>query len=189
MSRTTGASLIRGSKRAVLTEGQRRYLESIPDEKRTVIVPCSQELALAAQHLIEEIRAVAPGLPILFLGAAALGIPGQVDIDVYVLSPPADWANRATKLERVLGPAIRQGTSIRWEGTRDGYRVDLYLSDPAAPSFQEQVTIFEILRQNPTLRDEYARLKQEARGRSFREYQRRKYEFYNRVLGRDEPER
>ncbi|MFH0803977.1 MAG: hypothetical protein V1896_00015 [Candidatus Zambryskibacteria bacterium] len=43
------------------------------------------ELASVAQSVIDDVYKVAPGLEVLFMGAAALGLPGKNDIDLDIL--------------------------------------------------------------------------------------------------------
>ncbi len=58
----------------------------------------------------------------------------------------------------------------------------MYLTDPTTPSMQEQIKTFEILKNDPKLLKEYEQIKLSADGQSFREYMRRKYEFFNKIL-------
>lgn len=70
----------------------------------------------------------------------------------------------------------------------DGFNVELYLTDPNTPQMQEQIRVYELLKNNPDLLEEYGRIKKSADGMSMREYQRQKYEFYNRILTEDSKE-
>lgn len=45
-----------------------------------------------------------------------------------------------------------------------------------------QLKVFEMLKNSPELLKEYEQLKQACGGLPFREYQQRKYEFYNKIL-------
>ena len=67
--------------------------------------------------------------------------------------------------------------------TRDNFDVELYLTDRNSPTLKEQIKTFEILRDNPKLQKEYEQIKLASNGLSFREYMRRKYEFFNKILG------
>jgi len=48
---------------------------------------------------------------------------------------------------------------------------------------KRQIRVFEILKNNERLLKEYEELKENMNGKSFREYQKRKYEFYHKILG------
>ena len=54
---------------------------------------------------------------------------------------------------------------------------------------KEQNDIFNILKTNPDILKEYEDLKISLNGQSFREYQRQKYKFYNRVLSQESNEK
>jgi len=47
---------------------------------------------------------------------------------------------------------------------------------------KKQLRVFEILKENPKLLREYEDLKIQMSGKSFREYQTRKYEFFNNLV-------
>ena len=48
---------------------------------------------------------------------------------------------------------------------------------------KEQIEIFEIFKNSPEILKEYEELKLSMNGKTYKEYQIAKYEFYNRVLG------
>jgi len=65
----------------------------------------------------------------------------------------------------------------------DDFIVDVHMTDPNSPSLKEHIRLFELLKNSPELLNEYEILKVKSNGINYREYQRKKYEFYNRVLG------
>jgi len=117
------------------------------------------------------------------MGASALKISGQNDIDLYILSPVADFDQHLPLLVKQFGdPISSQPASVRWVRTEDGFDVEIYLTDPQTESVQRQMKVFELLRDHSDLCKEYELLKLAAANLSLREYQRCKYEFYNRIL-------
>lgn len=48
---------------------------------------------------------------------------------------------------------------------------------------KEQIELFHIFKEKPDLLKEYEQIKLASNGIAFREYMRRKYEFFNKVLG------
>ncbi len=54
-------------------------------EKVFRMQPWTPAIQEAAQSLISEIRTTAPELEVLFMGAAAFGLPGKNDIDLDIL--------------------------------------------------------------------------------------------------------
>ncbi len=169
--------------RFMLTPNQEKYLQKIPESEKVLIKPFDSRATDVAADLLGEIKRIVPDFKVLFMGAAALGIAGQNDLDLYILCTEKDFAKYLPKLEQHFGPKIQGISIIKWEFTRDGFPVELYLTDPETPSMKEQIQLFELLKSSPNLRKEYEQIKLDSDGISFREYMRRKYDFFNRILG------
>lgn len=170
----------------MLNEAQEKYLVTIPEEKRVTIHPLNPKLENTANEIITQAQALVPSLKVLHMGASGLGISGQGDLDIYLLAPAADFARHLPQIVQAFGLPKSQGqTSVAWEFERNGFPVELYLTDPDSPAMRDQIRIYEILRDNDGLRKDYEALKQKFDGLPFRDYQRAKYEFYNRLLAVD----
>lgn len=167
----------------MLTEAQTKYLATLSDEKVVHIVPFSPRYKEMAERLIAEVQAHHPELEARYTGAAALGIAGQNDLDLDFMTSPALFPTYLVTFVELFGEPRVQNTGVAaWSFEREGIEIDLWLSDPASESSQEQWQIFEILSTNPALCKEYEQLKLQFDGKSYKEYQRAKYEFYNRLL-------
>jgi len=168
----------------MLTEAQRKYLETIPAGKITEIKPWNPQVKAAALRLIEKIKSVVPMLEVFYGGASALEIAGQNDIDITIKCPIKDFEKYLPDLKKVLGEPTKIGReSIRWEPIFiEGYEAEIYMTDPNSPALQEQIKVFELLKNNNELRKEYEKIKKDSNSIPYREYQRRKYEFYNKIL-------
>jgi len=166
----------------MLTENQEKYLRKIPEGGVIKIKPWDPEVKRAAEGLIAKIKSAEPGLGVLWMGASALGIAGQNDIDMYICSQAEDFWKHLARLKEVLGEPVAGISIMKWEMDIDGFGVELYLTDPSTPSMLEQIKVFEILKNDAVLLKEYEKIKLEANGVSFREYMRRKYKFFNRIL-------
>jgi len=57
------------------------------------------------------------------------------------------------------------------------------MTDKNSQGIKEQKRTFELLKTDSKLLHEYEKLKNDSNGLPLREYMRRKYEFYNRILG------
>jgi len=121
-------------------------------------------------------------LIIHFGGASALGIAGQNDIDINVLATPEEYEKDSAIIEKIFGEPKRRGASIKWEFIKNGFDVELYLTNKNSPNLQDQIRVFEILSHNKELRDEYERTKLPYGPIDFKEYMRKKYEFFNKIL-------
>ena len=69
-------------------------------------------------------------------------------------------------------------TFIEWKFKKNGYEVEVYLTEPP----ERQIRVFEILKSNKKLLKEYEDLKVSFDRKSYKDYQKAKYEFYNRIL-------
>lgn len=137
-----------------------------------------------AQSIIDNVHSVAPELEVLFMGAAALGLPGKNDIDLDILCKIQDVRAYATKLAPVLGQPkeITEKLAV-WEFEKDGFEIDIILSDPLLSHVPEQRKVFEALKASPDLLAKYKKLKELCDGMDYEEYERRKKAFfYGRVL-------
>lgn len=168
----------------MLTDVQRKYLETISDTKIIHIKPYNPKCNEVAHKLIEQIKSSST-LDVLYTGASALGISGVNDIDFTILCPRLDFQKYLPRIEKILGKPQKIGEqNIRWEGIEiGGVAVDVHMTDPNNPFLAEHIQLFELLKNNRRLLKEYEELKQKCDGFSYKEYQRAKYEFYNKVLG------
>lgn len=167
----------------MLTSHEENYLNKIPEDKIVIIKPYSSALEEIAYEIIDSIKEEYPNLEIFHMGASALKISGQGDIDIYCLTASINFHKYLPYLKELFGePKYEREHSVGWELEREGYPIELYLTDPDSEAMQRQITIFEKLKNNPDLLEEYKNLKESMNGKSFREYQRQKYEFYHKVL-------
>jgi len=166
----------------MLTPNQEKYLLTIPEDKVIIIKPFDPKVKKAAQEIISKIKETLPEAEILFMGASALEIAGQNDIDMTILAN-GEFERHSNSLENLFGKPVKSNpTLIKWEFVQDGFEVELYLNDVISPVLQEQIDTFNLLKNSPELLEEYEQIKLKSDGLLFREYMRRKYEFFNRIL-------
>ncbi|TSA46474.1 hypothetical protein D4R52_00500 [bacterium] len=167
----------------MLNEAQERYLNTISESAIAYIKPFDPNAARVARFLLSELKNVVPELEVFWSGALALGISGKNDIDFSVVSRVEDYEKFLPRLIKVLGEPQKRGKeNIRWEITKDGFSVDVHLTDGRSKALAEHRKVFELLKNDPSLLAEYEALKAACDGLLLREYQRRKYEFYNRII-------
>ena len=131
-----------------------------------------------AERLIEQINNIAPELDVLFMGAAALKLPGKNDVDLDILCNEADITTYTERLLPILGqPKEARDDMVAWEFERDGFEIDVILSDPKTSHVALQRKRFELLKENQGLRDEYRKLKEASDGIPYAEYEKRKAAF------------
>lgn len=138
----------------------------------------SPKLESVAQSIIDGVHSVAPELEVLFMGAAALRLPGKNDLDLDVLCSKEDIRKYTEKLMKVLGEPKKTETTTSWDFEKEGFEIDIILSDPSISHVPEQKHIFDTLKSNPELLEEYRQLKISCDGLPYEEYNERKKEFY-----------
>ena len=117
------------------------------------------------------------------MGSVALGISGQKNIDIYALAGPKDFNKYLPIFEKLFGKVDKQGkyvkkTFIEWKFKKDGYEIEIYLTEPP----ERQIQVYEVLKSNKKLLKEYEDLKSSFDGKSYKDYQKAKYKFYNKIL-------
>lgn len=168
----------------MLRENELKYLEKIPEDKIAIILPFNPAINNVVETLSDKILSQLPIAQVNWIGASALGIAGQNDIDLHIF-----YENENEKittfdiLRSLFGEPDSSGESFYgWTMNIDEFEVELYISSPEDEEMKRQIKIFEILKKNSDLRNRYENLKLGFNGKSFREYQRAKYEFYNDIL-------
>lgn len=166
----------------MLTQNQEKYLLKIPEDKKVKIVAYNPKVKEVVNDIKRRVVEGGINLEVAHMGASALGISGQGDIDLYILCNQEDFNTYLPLLEKTFGPKV-PGISInRWDLQIDGFEVEMYLTDLKTPSMKRQVDVFEKLKNNKELLREYESVKLSANNLSFREYMGRKYEFFNKIL-------
>ncbi len=166
----------------MLTENQEKYLLKIPTNKIVRIIPFDPNVVEIVNGIKDQISRAGINLEVKFIGAAALGISGQGDIDLYIFCPKRDFQVYLPNFELIFGKKVEGIGSIKWKFDRGGHEIEMYLTDPTTPSMQDQLKVFEILNNNSKLLEEYETIKSSANGKTFREYMKIKYEFYNKII-------
>ena len=167
----------------MLTIAQEKYLAKIPETNVAKVSPWDPAAADFAKNLIEQLRGALPNAEVFWSGALALGIAGLNDIDLSISAHQDDFETCVSKIASILGePKIKGQEKVLWRTTKDGYRVDAYLGSENSEDIKLHKKIFRLLLDDPKLLKEYEAVKVDANGMSFREYQKRKFEFYNRIL-------
>jgi GrpB-like predicted nucleotidyltransferase (UPF0157 family) len=142
------------------------------------IQPWNPAVTTVANSLISKIHEITPDLEVLFMGAAALGLPGKNDIDIDILCTTQDIHKYTRELIAVLGKPKESTDQITiWEFMLDGFEIDCILSDPVFSHVPLQRKRFEILQSNPSILNQYTDLKESCDGMLYSDYEKRKLAF------------
>ncbi len=171
----------------MLTEEQIKYLATIPDDKKMVVKPWNPKGLDIANQIITDIKSFGPDLEVILLGSLPLKIAGQEDVDITAFCVASEQWKYLDHLKKLFGePTGRGKKATGWDFQKDDFSVSLWLTDPAVPSTQDQVQVFNLLKDSTDLLKEYEKIKLGAKDLAYKEYQTRKYEFFNRILDRKE---
>lgn len=166
----------------MLTKDELDYLSKIPKNKKVSVKPFDPQAKKVGDSIVSKIKKALPSLEVLFMGATALGTAGQNDIDLYVLVDSKDFDEYLPTIKNLFGkPRSIHKKFVEWSFMKDGYQIEFYMADPNSPSMRKQIRVFNVLKTSPRLLKEYEKLKLSFDGKYFRDYQRAKYEFYNKV--------
>jgi len=148
------------------------------------IEPYNPQAARAGRRLQARLKKIT-GLPVHFFGSVALGIPGRGDLDISVVCPSGRFAQIESLLTGFFGPpAHTQPQLTKWEITYSRLPVDLNLVEAKSREFKGQLEIFSLLRTHPHILKQYAALKYTFNHLTHWEYEIRRKDFFNRILGR-----
>lgn len=167
----------------MLTKEERDYLSKIDPRRKVSIHPYDPKGKTLGEAIVKQIEKHFPDLKVLFMGSVALRISGQKDIDIYALADPKDFDKYLPIFEKLFGKVDKQGkyvkkTFIEWKFIKDGYEIEVYLTEPP----ERQIQVYEVLKSNKKLLKKYEDLKSSFDGKSYKDYQKAKYEFYNKIL-------
>ena len=171
----------------MLTENQKGYLNTVPEDKIAHVVPFDPATQTTAHEITTEIKSVLPEAKVFYIGSSKLGIAGENDIDMTVLGE-SEFDNYLKIFEGLYGNPEHKNVEnkyVKWEFVRNGFPVELHLNAFMTPNFQEQIDTNKILEENRDLLLEYEQIKLQCDGISWKKYMVKKYEFWNKVLGID----
>lgn len=167
----------------MLTPDEIDYLNKIPVDKKVSIHSFNPKITFTADNLVNLVVQVCPHLEVKHMGASALGISGQNDIDIYAFSDPKDFDKYLPGIIEIFGePLHKHETFCEWKFGKDEFDIEFYLTSKDSPTMRKQIRVFETLKNNPDLLKEYENLKSSMDGKSFKEYQEKKYKFYHKIL-------
>jgi 8-oxo-dGTP diphosphatase len=168
----------------MLTKGQEQYLRRIPEDKVAHVVPFDPRTQSTAKEVMVEVDSLLPGAEIIYIGSSKLGIAGENDIDLTIVGGN-HFDSYYKILKNYYGATSEEWLKdyyAKWEFVRNNFPVELHLIGQVTKDFQDQLDTQKILEGNADLRTEYEKLKLECNGLPWKEYLRRKYEFWNRIL-------
>ncbi|MGD0328521.1 MAG: GrpB family protein [Minisyncoccia bacterium] len=169
----------------MITPGQEKYLATLPNGRIAHVKPFDPLARETGLALVAEIKKALPEVAIYYIGSSVLGIAGENDIDISIISAGL-FGTELSALESLYDkPTSYKPDKKRaeWKFERNNFPVELYFKGEMTPLFAEQLKTHEILKRSPVLAKEYEQIKLAAGGLNWKDYMRRKYEFFNRISG------
>ena len=171
---------------ALLMQSPKDYLYSFvySDNSKVEIRRFDPRSVAAAEKLIKKLKRLCPGITVVLIGSVGLGIDGRGDIDLCACAAKTKLPVYYRRITKNFGKPVKIRSEFRqWEFERNGFPVELYLSNTKDQRFKEQVRLFNLLKNNPAYLREYQSIKRLMNHGSEREYVLRRMEFFNRISG------
>jgi GrpB-like predicted nucleotidyltransferase (UPF0157 family) len=131
----------------------------------------------------QRLGSIVSGLPILWVGSTALGIPGRPDIDLVVQCDASRIAEYVEPLTRLLDrPIARTRKYARWSRQEGDVTVDVLLADPETRLYRRMTESYRLMLANPDLLEEYREIKRRSHGLSQQWYEYRRNRFFNELF-------
>ncbi len=169
----------------MLTEKQQEWINHLSDTKIVKIKPYNPLSKTAFESRKQQLQAiVGSDTEILFKGAAAWEISGKGDIDIYIPSPAAQFDTYFHQLKDSLGEpgSFYPLERVRWNTTTNNIETEIFLVNQDADFWKESLDFWNYIESHPEALNEYRIIKENADGKSVREYYQAKIEFYNKSL-------
>lgn len=125
---------------------------------------------------------------IVHKGSTSLKISGQKEIDIYIPVTSAQFNSILTPLEQVFGESRSHYPLERvcYVATIDGTKVEIFVINSESKGWLDSVQFEKYLLEHPEELEKYRILKEESAGLSTQAYYRKKIEFINDILTKDQ---
>lgn len=158
------------------------YSFTYPSNKYVKIYPYDPKITKIGEDIIQQIHTYYPHLDVHFIGSAVFKIAGQRDIDLVIDCKPENFNQYLPGLITVLGSPTKIRTDhVEWTTHKDTCSVDVLLLDKNHPISRKTIEICERIGANEKYIRQYEKLKLSSNGVSYREYKRRRIEFFNKI--------
>ena len=108
----------------MLSDNEKKYLNRIPLSKKAVIFPYDLKVKDAVNIIKGKIDKVGRSWKTVWLGASALGIAGQNDIDFHILCSKSEFSKYAKKVKKIFGESVPNMSVYKWEFKLKGFEVE-----------------------------------------------------------------
>jgi GrpB-like predicted nucleotidyltransferase (UPF0157 family) len=171
--------------RAMLTSEQRIWLDHLSNTDKVSIVPFDpscRDKFLQVKNKIQGI--LGKRQKVEHRGASSLKISGQDEIDVYVPVPKKRFDKAVKEISAVFGQArsLYPFKRARFATFVNQKHVDVFVVNQEDGGWKNSEAFHKYLLRHQKTLVAYRELKENAAGKSVREYYRIKIEFINRVL-------
>ena len=97
----------------MITSGQEKYLATLPDGRIVHVAPFDPLARETGTALVAEIQTALPEVAIHYIGSTVLGIAGENDIDVSIVSA-GSFENELSALDALYGKPTNYKPEKQW---------------------------------------------------------------------------
>jgi len=172
----------------MLTEKQLNWIKHLSDDDKIVIKPCDPKAIKKFNIVKKKIQKfLGKKIPIVHRGASNLGISGQDEIDIYIPVSKNKFNKTLNQLKKFFGLpaslyALERARFVTSQGSK---YTTVSLMNNSHSGWINGEKFEKYLRSHPTSLEAYRLLKEKGNGLSVREYYRRKLEFINEILTKE----
>lgn len=169
----------------MLTKQDIEWLNKLPKWKKAKIIPYNPKVKDVFEKQKKEILDIlGKDVQVLHLGATALGISGQGEIDLVIPTSLDNFDKFIEELEKVYGKpkSFSAKKRVRFNSQKDDIDIEIILVNQDSEGWKRNVVFENYLKNHPETLKAYKELKESNSGIGMREYYRKKIEFINGIL-------
>jgi len=166
----------------MLTQEQEKWVSHLSDTKKVSVVtfdPTCEEKFLIIKNELQKLLGNSQAIE--HRGASALKISGQDEIDVYVPVSPEEYGATVEIIKSKYGESNSNYSLKRTHFITEieGKHVDIFVVNKNDSDWIDSELFYNYLLTHPDILGNYKKLKENASGKSLREYYKGKIEFIN----------
>jgi GrpB-like predicted nucleotidyltransferase (UPF0157 family) len=151
--------------------------------KKVKIVPHNPLIKTIFEEFKQILIKQLGNVEIKHMGASALSISGQGEIDLYIPTTPTKFKVIIKKLTKIYGkPGSLDFDWARFNHTYKNTDFEIMVMHKNCPDYQDNVKLFNYLKTNPSEAKKYEQLKEKYAKISKREYYKQKGIFIRKIL-------
>lgn len=169
----------------MLTKADIQWLNHLSNLKKVKITPYNPEVKKVFEKQKKELLEIlGHNTEVLHIGATALGISGQGEIDLAIPTSLNHFVKLIEKLKRVYGKprSFSPDKRARFNYKQDNIDIEIIVVNKDSEGWKRNLAIDKYFKAHPEVLEAYKELKERSHGISIKRYYQRKIEFINSIL-------